>query len=130
MTWQCRRSADLCGRLRDAGLAGTSRPATGLPLTPASRPERRWLLDDLPDGRGGRQRAGSVPGTVDSWLLWNLTGGRAHRSDISNASRTQLLDLGSGTWDESLCEAFGVPRRVLPEIVPLERRRRRDGAHR
>jgi glycerol kinase len=119
VTWQCRRSADLCDRLRADGLADLVASRTGLPLDPGfTAGKLRWLLDDLPDGYV-RAKAGDIcAGTVDSWLLWNLTDGRAHRTDASNASRTQLLDLATGTWDIALCEAFGVPMEVLPEVVP------------
>jgi glycerol kinase len=78
----------------------------------------RWLLDAAPDGRG-RAAAGEIRvGTVDSWLLWNLTGGTVHRTDVSNASRTQLMDIGAGAWYADLSEAFGVPLAALPEILP------------
>jgi glycerol kinase len=117
VTWQCRRSAELCTRLRQEGLAPLIEARTGLPLDPGfTAGKLRWLLDAVPDGPT-RAAAGELcAGTVDSWLLWNLTGGRMHRTDLSNASRTQLLDLASGDWDEALCEAFGVPMAALPDI--------------
>jgi glycerol kinase len=118
VTWQCRRSAALCDALRDAGLADMIRATTGLPLDPGfSAGKLRWLLDAVP---GGAERAADgdlCAGTVDSWLLWNLSGGREHRTDISNASRTQLMDLEAGAWSPRLAEAFGVPIAALPEIT-------------
>src|SRR5688572_2501326 len=112
VSWQCRRSAELCDRLRASGLSDLIERRTGLPLDPGfTAGKLRWLLDDLPDGHE-RAAAGEIcAGTVDSWLLWNLTGGAAHLTDITNASRTQLLDLRTGTWDAELCDAFGVPPR-------------------
>ena len=92
---------------------------TGLPVDPMfTAGKLRWLLDAAPDGQA-RAAAGELcVGTVDSWLLWNLTGGSAHRTDVSNASRTQLMDIDAGAWDAGLCEVFGVPLAALPEILP------------
>lgn len=119
VTWQCRRSAEVCEELRAAGHADDIEARTGLPLDPGfTAGKLRWLLDALPDGAQRAQASEVCAGTVDSWLLWNLSGGRAHGTDVSNASRTQLLDLASGTWDPWLCEAFGVPPACLPEVVP------------
>jgi glycerol kinase len=119
VTWQCRRSADLCDHLRAEGQAAEIEARTGLPLDPGfTAGKLRWLLDDLPDGTERASRGEICAGTVDSWLLWNLSGGQTHATDVSNASRTQLLDLDSGSWDPALCEAFGVPLEVLPEVVP------------
>ena len=92
---------------------------TGLPVDPMfTAGKLRWLLDAAPDGQA-RAAAGELcVGTVDSWVLWNLSGGAVHRTDVSNASRTQLMDIGAGAWDPGLCEAFGVPLAALPEILP------------
>jgi glycerol kinase len=119
VTWQCRRSADLCERLRAAGRAPQITALTGLPVDPMfTAGKLRWLLDASPDGQA-RAAAGLLcVGTVDSWVLWNLSGGAVHRTDVSNASRTQLMDIGAGAWDPGLCEAFGVPLAALPEILP------------
>jgi glycerol kinase len=119
VTWQCRRSAELCERLRIEGRAPDITARTGLPVDPMfTAGKLRWLLDAAPDGRG-RAAAGEIRvGTVDSWLLWNLTGGTVHRTDVSNASRTQLMDIGAGAWYADLSEAFGVPLAALPEILP------------
>jgi glycerol kinase len=119
VTWQCRRSADLCESLRMAGHGPWISARTGLPVDPMfTAGKLRWLLDAVPEGQA-RAAAGELcVGTVDSWVLWNLTGGAVHRTDVSNASRTQLMDIGAGAWDAELCEAFGVPPAALPEILP------------
>ena len=123
VTWQCRRSADLCGELRGVGRAHEIQSRTGLPLDPGFTAGKwRWLLDEAPDGRA-RAAAGEIRlGTVDSWLLWNLTGGAEHATDASNASRTQLMDLAAVAWDPWLAEAFGIPMAALPRIRPSSAR--------
>jgi glycerol kinase len=119
VTWQCRRSADLCEGLRAAGHGSWITARTGLPVDPMfTAGKLRWLLDATPGGQA-RAAAGELcVGTVDSWVLWNLTGGAVHRTDVSNASRTQLMDIDASAWDDGLCEAFGVPRAALAEILP------------
>ncbi len=119
VSWQCRRSVDLCDRLRGAGRADEIAARTGLPLDPGFTAGKwRWLLDQAPDGIA-RAAAGEIGlGTVDSWVLWNLSGGAAHATDASNASRTQLMDLATVDWDPWLAEAFGIPITALPEIRP------------
>ena len=119
VTWQCRRSAELCERLRTEGREPRITALTGLPLDPMfTAGKLRWLLDQVPEGQA-RAAAGELcVGTVDSWLLWNLSGGARHRTDVSNASRTQLLDISAGAWDAELCEVFGVPAPALPEVLP------------
>ena len=123
VTWQCRRSGELCDSLRSAGKAARIGSLTGLPLDPGFTAGKwRWLLDAVPDGRS-RAAAGEIRlGTVDSWLLWNLTGGAVHATDASNASRTQLMDLTAVAWDPWLAESFGVPMAALPQIRPSSTR--------
>ncbi len=123
VTWQCRRSSELCDSLRAAGRAVQIQSLTGLPLDPGFTAGKwRWLLDAVPQGRS-RGAAGEIClGTVDSWLLWNLTGGAVHATDASNASRTQLMDLAAVAWDPWLAETFGVPRAALPQIRPSSAR--------
>jgi glycerol kinase len=115
--WQCRRSAAKCDGLRAAGHAGSIEAKTGLaldPLFPAGK--IAWLLDHVPGARA-RAEAGELrAGTVDSWLLWNLSGGAVHATDHSNASRTQLFNTQTLRWDAELCELFGVPLSLLPEV--------------
>src|SRR5436190_14103975 len=110
IVWQDRRTAELCESWRAAGLADTVAARTGLVIDPYfSASKIRWLLDALP---GLRERAASGDiafGTIDSFLLWRLTGGKLHASDVTNASRTMLFDLHRLAWDEDLPEAFGIP---------------------
>ncbi|HEX7981280.1 MAG TPA: glycerol kinase GlpK [Gemmatimonadaceae bacterium] len=117
--WQCRRTSERCDQLRLDGVELSIRERTGLPIDPLfSATKLAWLLDEIPHGRDRAADGALCAGTVDSWLLWNLTGGAVHRCDTSNASRTQLLNLRTLAWDETLLELFGVPAAVLPEIHP------------
>ena len=117
--WQCRRTTERCEQLRRAGVEEMLRERTGLTIDPLfSATKLAWLLGEIPDGRRRAEAGELCAGTIDSWLLWNLTGGAEHRCDVSNASRTQLFNLRTLAWDESLLELFGVPVRVLPEIRP------------
>jgi glycerol kinase len=119
VTWQCRRSAESCDRLRTDGLASEIQARTGLPLDPGFTAGKwRWLLEASPDGAARASQGEIALGTVDSWLLWNLTGGAVHATDVSNASRTQLMDLSAVTWDAWLADVFGVPLEALPGIRP------------
>ena len=111
IVWQDRRTSAACDQLRKAGHEAELRRLTGLVIDPYfSATKLRWCLDNVPRARA------AAAGTVDSWIIANLTGG-AHLTDASNASRTQLLDIGSGTWSSHLAELFGVPTAVLPEVV-------------
>ncbi|ODT66192.1 MAG: glycerol kinase [Pelagibacterium sp. SCN 63-23] len=115
--WQCRRSAPKCDALRAAGKAGVIENKTGLaldPLFPAGK--IAWLLDNNPGARERAARGELRAGTVDSWLLWNFTGGAVHATDHSNASRTQLFNTERLAWDEELCAFFDVPVSVLPQV--------------
>lgn len=119
VVWQCRRSAAFCEALRSQGVAELLHARTGLALDPLfSASKLRWLLDHVPGG-AARAAAGEIcAGTVDSWLLWNLTGGRSHACDLTNAARTQLLDLRTQAWDPELCALFGIPQAALPCLQP------------
>ena len=116
IVWQDRRTAELCDSWRAAGLAETVAERTGLIIDPYfSASKIRWLLDAVP-GLSERARTGEIAfGTIDSFLLWRLTGGRLHASDVTNASRTMLFDLRRFAWDNELLEAFDIPRALLPE---------------
>ncbi|MBS0396673.1 MAG: glycerol kinase GlpK, partial [Proteobacteria bacterium] len=119
IVWQDRRTAAECDRLRAAGHEAEVARTTGLTLDPYfSATKLAWLLDHVPDARRRAERGELAFGTVDSWLAWRLSGGRAHVTDVSNASRTLLLDLASGTWSERMLALFNVPRACLPEVVP------------
>jgi len=117
IVWQDRRTAGLCAALKQAGCEPLFRHRTGLLLDPYfSGTKLSWLLSHVP---GARRRAGRGElafGTVDTWLLWQLTGGRVHATDASNASRTLLLNLRSGDWDDELLRILRIPREVLPEV--------------
>ena len=119
IVWQCRRTADACDQLRRAGLADEFQQLTGLVLDAYfSGTKVRWLLDHV---EGAREMAGQgrlAFGTVDSWLIWKLTGGRVHVTDPSNASRTLLFNIESREWDASLLETLNVPRELLPDVAP------------
>ena len=115
IVWQDRRTAGRCAELRDEGVLPLVRERTGLVLDPYfSASKLEWLFRSSGDAAD----PDVAVGTVDSWIIWNLTGGAVHASDATNASRTMLLDIGSLTWSSELCELFGVPPRVLPEVRP------------
>ena len=119
IVWQCRRTAPLCERLKSEGHEAEFRRKTGLMLDPYfSGTKIRWLLDEVPGARQRAERGELAFGTVDSWLLWRLTGGAVHATDPSNASRTLCFDIHALRWDEALCEALGVPAALLPEVKP------------
>jgi glycerol kinase len=117
--WQCRRTADFCDGLRQRNLEGLIRERSGLPVDPLfSASKFRWLINQTP---GGPQRAAAgdlCAGTVDSWLLWKLTGGAVHATDLSNASRTQLLNLHECDWDTELLRIFDIPKACLSQVRP------------
>jgi len=119
IVWQDRRTAPDCDALREAGHAARIAGKTGLVIDAYfSGTKLKWLLDRVPGARK-RALAGELAfGTVDSWLVWNLSGGAAHVTDASNASRTMLFDIHRGEWDEELLELLDVPRSVLPKVVP------------
>src|SRR5881409_3317928 len=118
IVWQCRRTASACDRLRAQGHETTVRQRTGLVLDAYfSGTKIAWLLDHVPDARRRAARGQLAFGTVDTWLLWKLTRGRVHATDVSNASRTLCLNLASVDWDERMCALLRVPREVLPTIV-------------
>jgi glycerol kinase len=117
IVWQDRRTAGVCDRLKERGLAGMIRKKTGLVLDAYfSATKLQWILQNV---KGARQRAkaGDLAfGTVDSWLAWKLSSGKLHITDVSNASRTMLWNIRTGRWDDDLLELFGVPRQMLPEV--------------
>jgi len=118
IVWQCRRTAGLCDELEQAGLADTVRDKTGLPIDAYfSGTKLRWILDQVPGARQRAERGELLCGTVDSWLIWNLTGGKVHVTDHSNAARTMLFNIHTLDWDEQLCQAVGVPMAMLPRPV-------------
>jgi glycerol kinase len=119
VVWQCRRTAPFCADLRARGLGPLVQQKTGLAIDPLfSATKMRWLLDHTPDGRARASNGELCVGTVDSWLLWNLTGGAVHACDVSNAARTQLLNLDRAAWDDELLGVFGIPAAALPRVGP------------
>ena len=119
IVWQCRRTAPFCERLKTEGAEPMFRGKTGLVLDPYfSGTKIRWLLDEVPGARARAERGELAFGTVDSWLLWRLTGGAVHATDPSNASRTLCFDIRALRWDEELCRMLGVPLAILPTVRP------------
>ncbi len=117
IVWQDRRTADVCAALREAGHESAIAARTGLLLDPYfSATKIAWLLDHVDGARAAAQAGRLAFGTVDSFLLWRLTGGAVHATDATNAARTLLLDIKSGQWDADLCRVFGVPAALLPQV--------------
>src|SRR5688500_16121855 len=119
IVWQDRRTADDCDRLKRDGHEEFIRDRTGLVIDAYfSGSKVAWILDNVPGARA-RADAGELAfGTVDSWLVWNLTGGRVHVTDVTNASRTMLFNINTLTWDDDLLRILGVPRSLLPDVRP------------
>jgi glycerol kinase len=119
IVWQDRRTAAMCDRFKADGLAPTIRRKTGLVVDAYfSGTKLQWILKHVKGARELAKGGELAFGTVDSWLLWNLTGGKRHITDASNASRTMLFSIKTGQWDDELLKIFGVPRSVLPEVRP------------
>ena len=119
IVWQCRRTTEVCEKLKAEGHEAHIKARSGLVLDPYfSATKFKWLLDNAPEAQAllaqGRLRAG----TIDSYLIWRLSAGQAHKTDVSNASRTSLMALDSLSWDDELLSIFEVPREILPEICP------------
>jgi len=119
VVWQCRRTAPFCRELKAQGLETRLQTTTGLQVDPMfSGSKIRWLIDHTPEG-AARAAAGELcAGTVDVWLLWNLTAGAVHATDATNASRTQLMNLAHLDWDREILDIFGIPIAVLPTVHP------------
>lgn len=117
IVWQCRRSASICEDLKEQGLADYIKQNTGLPLDAYfSATKIRWILDNVPGAQEKARQGELLFGTVDSWLLWNLTGGRAHLTDYTNASRTMLFNIRQKAWDENILKILDIPASLLPEV--------------
>ena len=118
IVWQCRRTAEACAELAASGLGSTITQTTGLVIDAYfSASKIQWILEHVPDARRKARDGELLFGTVDTWLIWKLTKGEVHVTDQSNASRTMLMDLGTGEWAAGLLDVFGVPRAMLPRIV-------------
>ncbi len=119
IVWQCRRTASLCREWKKCGWEKEIQEKTGLPLDPYfSGTKLRWILDNVSGARQAALKGTLAAGTIDSWLLWKLTGGKIHATDITNASRTLLLNLETGQWDQDLLDLFEIPYSLLPRILP------------
>ncbi|WP_278923899.1 MULTISPECIES: glycerol kinase GlpK [Pseudophaeobacter] len=117
IVWQDRRTAEFCDSLRAAGHEDLIRQQTGLLLDPYfSGSKVRWILDQQPDARDQAERGALLFGTIDSFLIWRLTGGKAHVTDATNASRTMLYDIHTGSWSSEICALMQVPMAMLPEV--------------
>ena len=119
VVWQCRRTAKLCDRLKQKGMEPVVREKTGLPIDAYfSATKIRWILDNIPDGQLRAEQGEIIFGTMDSWLVWNLTGGKVHITDYSNASRTMLFNINTMQWDEYLLDLLDIPKAMLPQVLP------------
>ena len=123
IVWQCRRTAEACERLTREGLSPMIREKTGLrPDAYFSATKLAWILEHVEGVRAAAEEGRALFGTVDTWLLWKLSGGRIHKTDETNASRTMLYNIHTHDWDEALLSLFGIPRAMLPTVCP-------SGAH-
>ena len=119
IVWQCRRTADRIEQLKRDGLEETIRAKTGLvPDAYFSGTKLAWILDNVEGARARAERGELLFGTVDSWLIWNLTHGAAHVTDYTNASRTMLFDIHKKCWDGEILDYFRIPRAMLPQVRP------------
>ncbi len=119
IVWQDRRSEDICARLRERGLTDTVLQKTGLRIDAYfSATKLCWMLDNVPGARELAENGELAFGTVDTWLIWHLTGGQRHVTDVSNASRTMVFNVRDHAWDSELLDALGIPSTVLPEVLP------------
>jgi len=118
IVWQCNRAEDICRRLEAANQAEWIKEKTGLVLSPYfSAAKIAWILENLPGAREKAQAGTLAAGNMDAWLIWNLTGGRVHATDYSNASRTQLFNIHTLSWDDTILEAFRIPVNMLPKVM-------------
>ncbi len=119
IVWQCRRTADYCAELKEKGLEQIIRSKTGLLLDPYfSASKVAWILDNVDGARERAERGELCFGTIDTWLIWNLTEGKVHATDYTNASRTMLFNIHTLQWDEELLKIFNIPASLLPEVKP------------
>jgi len=122
IVWQCTRTDKICGKLTKETGQDRFRDKTGLPVaTYFSGPKIKWILENVPEARRGADRGEALFGTMETWIIWWLTGGPgkgAHVTDVTNASRTLLMDIHSLDWDKEILEILGIPRQILPRIVP------------
>lgn len=119
IVWQCRRTADYCDSLKAKGLSDVIRQKTGLTIDAYfSATKIRWILENVDDAREKAEQGKLIFGTVDTWLIWNLTKGRVHVTDYSNASRTMMFNINTLQWDDEILAELGIPRTMLPDVKP------------
>ena len=122
IVWQCTRTDKICTELTRDGGQDRFRKKTGLPVaTYFSGPKIKWILDNVPEARAAADKGDALFGTMETWMIWNLTGGAdggSHVTDVTNASRTLLMDLNTLEWDDAILQIMGIPRQILPKIVP------------
>lgn len=119
IVWQCRRTAEICEDFKKRGMEAVVREKTGLPIDAYfSATKIRWILDNIPDGQRRAEQGQLLFGTVDSWLVWNLTNGKVHVTDYSNASRTMLFNIYTLRWDTELLDSMNIPAAIFPEALP------------
>lgn len=119
VVWQCRRTAPYCDSLKGQGLENMFREKTGLPIDAYfSATKIRWVLQNVPEAAKLAESGNLLFGTVDTWLIWNLTGGQVHATDYSNASRTMLFNIHTLKWDAEILELLGIPESILPKVRP------------
>lgn len=119
IVWQCRRTADICDKLKNGEEADVIRGKTGLVIDAYfSASKIKWMLDNIPGAKEQALAGRLLAGTMDTWLIWNMTGGKLHVTDYTNASRTMLFNIHTLKWDEELLDMFGIPAGMLPKAVP------------
>ncbi len=119
IVWQCRRTSEFCDQLKDQGLTEWFREKTGLVIDAYfSATKLKWILDNVEGARERAERGDLLFGTVDTWLIWKLTGGRVHVTDYSNASRTMLFNIHTLQWDQEILEKLDIPASMLPQVMP------------
>ncbi|HHW31056.1 MAG TPA: hypothetical protein GXX20_05185 [Clostridiaceae bacterium] len=119
IVWQCRRTSGTCSELKERGLQDIIQQKTGLIIDAYfSGTKIKWILENVAGARDMANRGELLVGTIDTWLIWNLTGGKAHVTDYSNASRTMLFNIHDLKWDEELLAELDIPHNILPKVVP------------
>lgn len=118
IVWQCRRTSDFCDELKDTEYSDIIKEKTGLPIDPYfSASKIRWILENVEGAREKAEKGHLLFGTVDTWLIWNLTNGEMHATDVSNASRTQLFNINTMEWDDELLTLFDIPHSMMPKVL-------------
>jgi glycerol kinase len=119
IVWQCRRTADICRDMKASGMEEYIRNNTGLVIDAYfSATKLKWILDHVPDARRKAEEGKLLFGTVDTWLLWNLTGGACHMTDYTNASRTMMYNIKEMKWDKAILKELNIPEQMLPSVHP------------